>query len=74
MAKGVDVAAPTIDTPDIAAPGPSVANGAGASCPPASNQRCEGAGWSVNPTPSNPSASACMAKRTIAPLEISSGL
>ena len=52
----------------------SAANGSSASCPPACSQRSVGAGWSVNPMPSNPARSAVWAKRRMASRLISSGL
>ena len=57
-----------------AATRPNATNGSSASCPPACSQRCDGAGWSVKPTPSYPSSSARTAKRTIASFVTSSGL
>src|SRR6476659_9645949 len=44
-----------------AAAEPAATNGAIASWPPDSSHRCVGAGWSVNPKPSNPAASAAAA-------------
>ena len=41
-----------------AAQNESAAKGSRASCPPAFNHRSVGAGWSVNPMPENPAASA----------------
>ena len=57
-----------------AATTPRATNGSRASWPPACSHRCDGAGWSVKPTPSKPSSSARVANRTIASFVTSSGL
>ncbi len=41
-------------------------NGSRASCPPACSQRSVGTGWSVNPIPENPAASAA-AQNSVSP-------
>ena len=52
-----------------AAANPSATNGSRASWPPAFSHRSVGAGWSVNPYPWKPAASAAWARRdTPAPL------
>jgi hypothetical protein len=56
-----------------AATNASAANGSRASCPPALSHLSDGAGWSVNPTPSNPAASAACTNRTSASFDTSSG-
>ena len=49
-------------------------NGSRASCPPACSHRSVGAGWSVNPIPENPAASAAMQNSVNPALVRSSGL
>jgi hypothetical protein len=57
-----------------AAANPIATNGSSASCPPASSQRCDGAGWSVKPNPSNPAFSAATATEAMPEPVTSSGL
>ncbi|GAB4709751.1 hypothetical protein MOKP122_39280 [Mycobacterium avium subsp. hominissuis] len=50
----------------VAAAKPSATKGSNASCPPASSQRCDGAGWSVKPKPWIPAASVAAATLAMA--------
>ena len=56
-----------------AAAQPIATNGSRASWPPPSSQRCDGAGWSVNPKPPNPAASAAPATVAMPAPETRSG-
>ena len=57
-----------------AAQNESAAKGSRASCPPAFSHRSVGAGWSVNPMPAMPAASAALQKRVRPALVTNSGL